>query len=125
MERLHPEASVATPIEAAETRMGAVEVWNTKRPASRRMMVAFMMRERRNSWARQRNRMRKVWLRKGRELRLWVRLLVVVGIQMWISGSWRVDGRRWWRWWRKGWRMDLKTGVDTAIKTARGRVGAI
>ena len=122
MERFHPEASVATPIEAAKTRMGAVEVWNTQRPASRLMMVAFMMRERWNSWAGQRNRMRQLWLMKGRKLRLGVRLLVVVGIQKWISGSWRVDGRRWWR---KGWRMDLKTGVDTAVKTARGRVGAI
>ena len=81
-----------------------------------------MMRERWNSWAGQRNRMRQLWLMKGRKLRLGVRLLVVVGIQKWISGSWRVDGRRWWR---KGWRMDLKTGVDTAVKTARGRVGAI
>ena len=125
MERLHPEASVATPIKAAESRMGAVKVWNTQRPTSGLVTVALMMRERWNSWARQRNRMRQFWLRKGRKLRLGVRLLVVVGIQMWISGSWRVVGRRWWRWWRKGWRMDLKTGVDTAVKAARLRVGAI
>ena len=51
-----------------------------------------------------------------------VRLLVLVGSQMWKSGFWRVDKRRWGR---KGWRMDLETGVCTAVKAARCRVGAI
>ena len=45
MERLHPEASVATPIKAAKTRMGAVKVWNTHRPTGGIVMVAFVMRE--------------------------------------------------------------------------------
>ena len=55
MERLQSEASVATPIKAAETRMGAVKVWNAHRPTGGIVMVALMMREGWNSWARQRN----------------------------------------------------------------------
>ena len=54
-----------------------------------------------------------------------VGLLVMVGSQMLRSEFWRVDNRWWWRWRRNGWRMDLKTGVDTSIKAARRRVGAI
>lgn len=50
-----------------------------------------------------------------------VRLLMMVGSQMRRSGFWRVNLRRW----RKGWRMDAQTGVYTAVKAARYRVGAI
>ena len=46
-----------------------------------------------------------------------VRLLMMVGSQMRRSGFWKVDLRRW--------RMDVKTGVYTAVKAARYRVGAI
>ena len=123
MKRLHPEASVSTPIKAAETGMGAVKVWNAHRPTCGLVMVALMMREGWNSWARQSNW--KFWLGEGRKLRMGVMLLVMVGSQMWRSEFWRVDSWWWWKWGRKVWRMDLKTGVDTAVKAARRRVGAI
>ena len=55
LEGLHSEASVATPIIAAETRMGAVKVWNADRPTGRLVMVAFLMREGWNSWTRKWN----------------------------------------------------------------------
>ena len=45
-------------------------------------------------------------------------LLMMVRSQMLRNGFLRVVNRRWW----KGWR---KTGVDTAVKAARCRVGAI
>ena len=51
MEKLHPEASVATPIKAAETRLRAVKVRNAQRPAAGLVVVAFVIREGWNSWA--------------------------------------------------------------------------
>ena len=45
VDRLHLEATVATPIKAAEARMGAIKVWNAYRPTCGLVMVALMMRE--------------------------------------------------------------------------------
>ena len=71
----HFQASVATAVKATETRLGTVKVWDTQGPAGGLVVVAQMVGERWHWWTRQQG---VVWFREVRELRLEVRLWVMV-----------------------------------------------
>ena len=97
----HFKASVATAVKATETRLGAVKVRDAQGPAGGLVVVAQMVGEGWHWWTRQQGVGGQVWFREVRELRLKVRLWVMVRDERQMDRLWRMgdcrQGRRRWR----------------------------